>query len=96
MFAPSMEHVAARLLCERVPQELAGLRVARNHLPLSRFIVTARLIIIPFRGARRKTLQPERSPRRMANVAACVARTPGQKYGLYASFEKFKVQSGHA
>lgn len=94
MFAPSMERVAARVRCERVHQEMASFRVAGNYFALSSFKIAVRLFVVPSGGAWRKALQPKRGPSRVANIAACVAGTLGQKNGLHASLKKLKIQRG--
>ena len=93
MFSPSMERVAARLRRQRVHQKVASLRVAGNDLPLSRLKVEARLLVVPSGGTRRNSLQPKRRANRMANVAARVARTLGQKDRLNASLKELEIQS---
>ena len=94
MLAPRMESVAASVGREWVNQKGASLRVAGNYFMLGRFKVAVRLLVVPSGGARRKALQPKRGPGRMANVAARVARTLGEKDGLHARLEKLKIQRG--
>ena len=50
MLAPGMEDIAASAGGERVNQKRASLRVAGNNLPLRRFKVAVRLLVIPGLG----------------------------------------------
>jgi hypothetical protein len=93
MFSASMKRVAAHLRRQRVHQKAASLWVAGNYLPLSRLKVAARLLVVPSGGAWRKSLKPKRRTNRMANVAARVTRTLGQKDGLHPSLKKLELQS---
>src|SRR5579864_724563 len=92
MFAAVMEWIAARFGRQWMHEQLAGHRIARNHLAQSRFEIAPRLSVVPRRSARRQALQPKRSAARMADIAASVSRPFGQEDGLDARLEKFEIQ----
>ena len=88
-----MEGVAAGLGRERVRQQAAGLPIAGDHQAFHGIEVAPRLLVVPRGGAWGEALQAKSGPGGMADVAACVAGTLGEKDRLDASLEELEVES---